>query len=105
MLADSVEAVVRASKDRSHEKIDELVEGVISERVQEGQMDESDLTLRDLRTIAESFKSTLRGIYHPRIEYPAPAAAETGKSAGSMAYLHSPTDTVDAGSQPPLPFG
>lgn len=105
MLADSVEAVVRASKDRSHEKIDQLVEGVINERVQEGQLDESDLTLRDLKTIGQSFKATLRGIYHPRIEYPAPAAAEKGTASAAMAYLHSPAEKVEAGRQPQLPFG
>lgn len=94
MLADSVEAVVRASKDRSHEKIDELVDAVINERVTEGQLDECDLTLRDLRTIADSFKATLRGIYHPRIEYPAPTKAElTGATTGAgVAYLKPPSE-------------
>ena len=80
MLADSVEAVVRASKDRSHEKIDSLVDSIISERLSEGQLDECDLTLRDLKTIGESFKSTLRGIYHPRIEYPEPTKAELARA-------------------------
>ncbi len=93
MLADSVEAVVRAAKDRSHEKIDELVEAVINERVTEGQLDECDLTLRDLRIIAESFKATLRGIYHPRIEYPAPTKAElAGTTSASVAYLKPPSE-------------
>lgn len=94
MLADSVEAVVRASKDRSFEKIDELVDAVINERVTEGQLDECDLTLRDLRTIADSFKATLRGIYHPRIEYPAPTKAElAGAATGSgVAYLKPPSE-------------
>ena len=94
MLADSVEAVVRARQDRSHEHIDELVDGVINERMQEGQLDESDLTLRDLRTIAESFKATLRGIYHPRIEYPAPTKGELEASMGrpSVAYLAGPSE-------------
>jgi cyclic-di-AMP phosphodiesterase PgpH len=97
MLADSVEAVVRASKDRSHERIDELVDGVINERMTEGQLDESDLTLRDLRTIAESFKATLRGIYHPRIEYPAPTKAEleAGGTKGGVAYLQPPSELID----------
>ncbi|HVP04436.1 MAG TPA: HDIG domain-containing protein [Dehalococcoidia bacterium] len=90
MLADSVEAVVRAAKDRSHEKIDELVDGVINERVAEGQLDECDLTLRDLRVISESFKATLRGIYHPRIEYPAPTKAEL--AGASVGYLKPPSE-------------
>jgi putative nucleotidyltransferase with HDIG domain len=70
MLADSTEAMVRASADRSPERIDLLVEEVIAERLAEGELDDCDLTLRDIRTIAESFKQTLRGVYHPRIAYP-----------------------------------
>jgi hypothetical protein len=77
MLADSTEAVVRANSDRSPEHIRQLVDEVIAERVSEGQLDESDLTLRDLRTIAESFKSTMRAVYHPRVQYPEPSALET----------------------------
>jgi putative nucleotidyltransferase with HDIG domain len=96
MLADSVEAVVRSSRDRSHERIDELVDGVIRERFNEGQLDESDLTMRDLKTIAESFKATLRGIYHERIEYPAPTRAEQdAAAAGSVAFLKPPSDPME----------
>lgn len=76
MLADSTEATVRASPDRSPERIDQLVEEVIAERLAEGQLDDSDLTLRDLRTIAESFKTTMRAVYHPRVQYPEPTAME-----------------------------
>ncbi|MBI4571071.1 MAG: HDIG domain-containing protein [Chloroflexi bacterium] len=76
MLADSTEAVVRSSEDRSLERIDQLVEEVLAERVAEGELEECDLTLRDLRTIAESFKRTLRGVYHPRIAYPEPTERE-----------------------------
>lgn len=76
MLADSTEAMVRSSPDRSAERIDQLVEEVIGERVAEGQLDDSDLTLRDLRTIAESFKATMRAVYHPRVQYPAPSVME-----------------------------
>ena len=98
MLADSVEAVVRASKDRSHERIDELVDAVINERVAEGQLEECDLTLRDLKTIADSFKATLRGIYHPRIEYPAPTKAElaTAGAGSGIAFLKPPSGPADA---------
>jgi len=97
MLADSVEAVVRSSRDRSHERIGELVDGVIAERVAEGQFDECDLTMRDLRTISESFKATLRGIYHPRIEYPSPTKAEL-QTVGrpGVAYIKPPADPMEA---------
>jgi putative nucleotidyltransferase with HDIG domain len=76
MLADSIEAMVRAREDKSAEAIDFAVEGIIRERLQEGQLDESDLTLRDLQRIADSFKATLRGVYHQRIEYPEPTEEE-----------------------------
>lgn len=82
MLADSTEATARASEDRSSERIDQIVEEVIGERLNEGELEECDLTLRDLRTIAASFKQTLRGVYHPRIAYPEPTARERGARLG-----------------------
>lgn len=74
MLADSCEAVVRASSDRS--RLDDLVDGVFAERLAEGQLDECDITMRELQEVAASFRATLRAVYHPRIEYPAPSAEE-----------------------------
>ena len=85
MLADSCEAVVRSSRRREPETIDSLIDGVLAERLSERQLDESDLTLRDLRAVGESFKLTLRGVYHPRIEYPAPSAAERRAGRGHAA--------------------
>lgn len=76
MLADSIEATARAAAERSPERIDALVDEVIGERLAEGQLDECDLALKDLRTVADSFKASLRAIYHPRIEYPEPAPLE-----------------------------
>lgn len=81
MLADSTEALVRSSRDHAPERIDTLVEGVIAERLAEGQFDDCELTLRDLRVIADSFKTTLRAMYHARIEYPAPTEAERRRGA------------------------
>ena len=101
MLADSVEAVVRSSRDRSPERIDSLVDGVMAERVAEGQLDDCDLTLRDLRVIGESFKATLRGVYHPRIEYPVPTLAELQRvGAGSAVFLQPPPGPVDGATLP-----
>lgn len=102
MLADSTEAIVRSSRDHSHERIDALVEGVIAERLAEGQFDECELTLKDLRTIAESFKATLRAMYHARIEYPAPTENEK-RRRGLRARLAAPI-TDEAAAQPPMPL-
>lgn len=70
MLADAIEARVRAERPKDKNEIRELIEDVIDNRVSRNQLDETNLTLRDLDAIANSFTTTLRGIYHPRIEYP-----------------------------------
>lgn len=97
MLADSCEATVRSATDRSPERISDMVDAVVAERLQEGQLDDSDITLKDLRTIAESFKTTFRAVYHPRVQYPAPTAAEERRRV-----LRLPTMRPSNG-QPPAP--
>jgi cyclic-di-AMP phosphodiesterase PgpH len=72
MLADSTEAAARASRDHSREAIEQLVERIIRQRLDEGQFDDCNITLRDLTEIKRSFVTLLTGIYHPRIPYPAP---------------------------------
>jgi cyclic-di-AMP phosphodiesterase PgpH len=76
MLADSCEATVRSNQDHSPNRIDEIVDDIFLERLSEGQLDESNLTLNNIRALAASFKETLKAIYHPRVEYPAPSEAE-----------------------------
>ncbi len=73
MLSDSTEAAARASRDHSRDAIEHLVERIIRQRLEEGQFDECNLTLRDLTRIKQSFVTLLTGIYHPRIPYPAPS--------------------------------
>lgn len=82
MLADSCEAVVRARQDEARPSVDELIDGVFAERLAEGQLDECDITMRELQTVAASFKSTLRAIYHPRVTYPDPTPEEIAGVAG-----------------------
>lgn len=76
MLADSSEAVARAQQDEGSPPLDQLVDSVFAERLAEGQLDECDITLRDLQAVAASFKATLRAVYHPRVQYPSPTADE-----------------------------
>jgi putative nucleotidyltransferase with HDIG domain len=75
MLADSCEAKARAELPKSEEEIRKLVISVIQYCQEEGQMEYTNLTMRDLHTIAESFISTLRNTYHPRIQYPEVSAS------------------------------
>ncbi|MEZ4504109.1 MAG: HDIG domain-containing protein, partial [Dehalococcoidia bacterium] len=76
MLADAAEASVRASSDHSAERIRAIIEGVIRERIEEGQFTECDISLRDLAAVGQSFTTALTAVYHPRIEYPAPTERE-----------------------------
>jgi putative nucleotidyltransferase with HDIG domain len=70
MLADSVEASVRSLSNHDEASIRSMVGRIISERLEDGQFDECDLTLRDLDRIREAFIAQLLGMYHRRIEYP-----------------------------------
>lgn len=70
MLADIVEASVRAASNRSAASLDQLVDRAVNERVLEAELDDSGLTLRDLEIAKRSFVQQLRGVYHRRIEYP-----------------------------------
>ncbi|MBM4466111.1 MAG: HDIG domain-containing protein [Chloroflexi bacterium] len=70
MLADSCEAAVRAERPDSPEGIEELVRKVIGGKMLDGQLDECDLTLRDLDGIRSAFVSILQGVFHPRVKYP-----------------------------------
>ena len=78
MLADGVEASVRAAPGIDADQIRAIIHRMIRERLHEGQLDDSNLTLRDLAVIEESFATVLQGLSHPRVQYPAPvpAAAE-----------------------------
>jgi len=70
MLADATEARARAERPTTDEGLRELVRNVIETVQKFGQLDDTLLTLRDLNLITESFAATLRGTYHPRIQYP-----------------------------------
>ncbi len=75
MLADSTEAISRAKRPQDETELRSLVQKVIANAQQNGQLHDTRLTLRDLHLIRESFVATLRGTLHPRVDYPAPTAA------------------------------
>ena len=72
LLADSVEAATRALPNQAPKKIKQTVQKIINNKFIDGQLDECDLTLKDLHKISESFSKLLSGIYHSRVEYPDP---------------------------------
>ena len=70
MLADSIEAVVRSSHPANQVETERIIRQVINDRLISGQLDECDLSLKDLGMIREAFVSVLQGVFHPRIQYP-----------------------------------
>jgi hypothetical protein len=70
MLADSVEASVRSLSSHDEAAIRAMVSRIVTERMEDGQFNECDLTLRDVELVREAFVAQLLGMYHKRIEYP-----------------------------------
>ncbi len=73
MLADGCEASVRALRQKgplTQEQIEEQVDKIFQDRLRQGQLDRSDLTLRDLDALQRTFVRVLGGVHHARIEYP-----------------------------------
>lgn len=79
MLADTIEAAARAIEEPTIEKIEKLIEGVITRRLGEGELDDCELTFRDLTIVKRSFLTVLSGIHHSRIKYPTEGEAEAAR--------------------------
>jgi putative nucleotidyltransferase with HDIG domain len=72
MLADTCEARVRSAEPDSIDEIEEIIADTIRAKRDDGQLDECDLTLRDLKEIQAAFLRVLKGVFHPRVKYPEP---------------------------------
>ncbi len=70
MLADSIEAAVRANRPTTQAETERVIRQITNDRLVAGELDECDLTLRDLDHIREAFFGVLQGVFHPRIQYP-----------------------------------
>jgi hypothetical protein len=73
LLADQVEAAAKTLTEPTPARIQGLVQKIINNVFADGQLDECELTLKDLHHIAKSFHKILGGIFHQRIQYPRPA--------------------------------
>ncbi len=82
MLADASEATSRTLKHPTPQTIEQVVRKIIKDRLEDGQLDESNLTLKELDTIARTFTRVLTGVFHQRIEYPESVLKEMERSRG-----------------------
>lgn len=95
MIADACEAASRSLADPSDENLRALVKRMINAIFADGQLDECDLTLRDLNVLAEAFFQALRGIQHARPQYP-PGAVNVGGASGAAPLLRAvPTGAAE----------
>ena len=84
MLADAVESAVRAMKGATVDQIENIIDKIIVERLNDGQLADSPITLKDLKVIASTFSRILRGMQHNRIKYQENIAEEFAKNKIEM---------------------
>src|SRR6185295_19404644 len=90
MIADSVEAAARTVDEPTPGKLRNMVDMIVGRLRDDGQFDECDITLRDLRVVAESFVKVLMGIHHHRIAYP-------GYDFNQLSRVTPAVETFDSG--------
>jgi len=95
MLADSCESATRAMQDPTPERVRDLIDTIVEAKIDDGQLDEAPLTLREIAQVKDQFVSILSGVHHRRIEYPGTrhltvagpegASEEKGKASARLA--------------------
>jgi membrane-associated HD superfamily phosphohydrolase len=98
MIADSSEAAARTVEEPTPGKLRNMVDMIIGRLRDDGQFDECDITLRDLRVVAESFVKVLMGIHHHRIAYP-------GYDFNQLSKVAPATEAFDSGAHPVAAVG
>ncbi|MDE0022525.1 MAG: HD domain-containing protein [Candidatus Poribacteria bacterium] len=97
MLADSIEAAANAkfqtTRELTRRDCENVVQEIVSYYAQDGQLDESELTLNDLRLLSEQFERTLLGMYHSRIQYP--EDSKTGPDPTELSSEVEPSTALD----------
>jgi membrane-associated HD superfamily phosphohydrolase len=70
MIIDGIEAASRSLKEKTMENLNELINKMVDQKIRDRQLEQSDLTFRDITIIKETLLNKLINIYHVRIEYP-----------------------------------
>ena len=100
MLADGVEAAARALPEPTADRIRELVERIVQQRLDQGQLRDAPLTMRQLETVKEEFARVLLGMYHGRIDYPTAPPANPPTPAPAESTNAEPATPATAASAP-----
>jgi len=81
MLADGVEAATRVLNERTPARVREVIEHIVRQRLDQGQLREAPLTLQQLQIVKDEFARVLSGMYHSRIDYPSASGGITAEFA------------------------
>lgn len=95
MIADSAEAAARTVAEPTPTKLRNMIDTIITRLRDDGQFNDCDITLRELRIVAESFVKVLMGIHHHRIAYP-------GYDFNQLSRVSPAVEAFDSGGHPPL---
>lgn len=110
MLADTIEAAVRSMPDPTPDAIERFIERLVRGKLEDGQLSDSPLTLRDIDGICAAFCKVLNGVFHERIEYPTVAvpghetpspAPQPEPAPEPAAPVEVPAEAADAQPAPP----
>jgi len=96
LLADTCESAVRAIRPGTRQELADVVDRLIDDRVADGDLDQSNLTFKELQTVKGVFMQVLQGVHHPRISYPKkmrPAKPATAPQPGGAQTKPAPADT------------
>ena len=83
MLADSIEAAARSLDEPTPSRLQNIVRNIIQKKFLDGQLDECNLTLKDLTRVENAFVRILLGIYHQRIDYPRESISQNALAIGA----------------------
>lgn len=101
LLADSVEAACRALPAHTPAKLQGAVRRIINNKFIDGQLNDCELSLRDLEQIAEAFVRVMSGMYHSRVPYPVPPGEDVEEEGLDLGPA--PRSAADPGPSPPPP--
>ena len=100
MLADTIEAAVRSMPDPTPQAIEKFIERLVRGKLEDGQLSNSPLTLRDIDGICEAFSTVLNGVFHERIEYPN-MPAPTREAPAAVPVPEAPAKTAEPAAPAP----
>ena len=81
-LADPIEAIVRTLSEPTPASMERIIESVVEDRIRDGQLDDCNLTMREIRQIKDAFLRILLSMFHSRITYPTPPPPTRSASKG-----------------------